>query len=76
MKTFKNQEKCFNSDPILDWEPVQMLEGGGGGSFFNLFKVFVCTCCLHLCKCVSGGVYLFGNMPMSAKPFVLGEALA
>ena len=29
MKTFKNQEKCFKSDPILDWEPVQVLKGGG-----------------------------------------------
>ena len=29
MKTFKNQEKCFKSDPLLDWEPVQVLKGGG-----------------------------------------------
>ena len=29
MKTFKNQEKCFKSDAILDWEPVQVLKGGG-----------------------------------------------
>ena len=28
MKTFKNQEKCFKSDPILDWEPAQVLKGG------------------------------------------------
>ena len=29
MKTFKNQEKCFKSHPMLDWEPVQVLKGGG-----------------------------------------------
>ena len=26
MKTFKKQ-KCFKSDPVLDWEPVQVLKG-------------------------------------------------
>lgn len=34
MKTFKKQKKCFKGDPILDWEPAQVLKGGG--------DVFVC----------------------------------
>ena len=28
MKTFKNQEKSFESDLLLDREPVQVLKGG------------------------------------------------
>ena len=29
MKTFKNQRKHFKSDLVLDWEPMQVLKGGG-----------------------------------------------
>ena len=29
MKTFKNHKKCFKSHSVLDWEPMQVLKGGG-----------------------------------------------
>ena len=29
MRTFKNHKNCLKSDQILDWEPVQVLKGGG-----------------------------------------------
>ena len=29
MNTFRIQEKCFKRDSVLDWEPMQVLTGGG-----------------------------------------------
>ena len=54
MKTFENlkNQECFKSDPILDWDPVQVLQGGGdvcsrpGVSICDWNSI--CPCCYEL----------------------------